>query len=156
MKNKISHIKIKLLNIGFVFMIIGIMISFIEIFLPLLSYSFNSKAFILDLTGCIISFSILILINIFLPILSYINMNKYSKKISVIVLILCVINICFNIFFVYIRLNNLPLFPFSFVVIDTIFAGVINIIYNIKIAFFAFLVSTSLFFITTIFSIKKL
>ena len=32
MKNKISHIKIKLLNIGFVFMIIGITISFIVIF----------------------------------------------------------------------------------------------------------------------------
>ncbi len=153
MINKTSHIK--LLNIGSIFLSVGIMISFIEVFLPLLSYGFNSKAFIPDLIGSIISFLILILINIFLPILSYININKCSKKISVTVLILCVVNMCFNIFFIYIRLNNLPLFPFSFIVIDTIFAGVLNIIYNVKIAFFPFLVSTSLFFITAIFSIKK-
>lgn len=155
MENKISHIKIKLLNVAFVFLLIGITISFIEIFLPLLSYGFGSKALIFDITASIISLSILIFINIFLPILSYTNLRKCSKKISVIVLILCVINICFNIFFIYIRLNNLPLFPFSFVVIDTIFAVILNIIYNIKIAFFVFLISTSLFLITSIFSIKK-
>lgn len=155
MKNKISHVKINLLNISFTSLIIGSMISFVEIFLPILSYNFNSKSFILDLTGSIIAFSILILINVFLPILSYINQNKYSKKASSLVLILCIINICFCVFFIYLRLNNLPLFPLSFIFIDTVFAGVLNILYNVKLAFFAFLVSTSLFLITTIFSIKN-
>lgn len=156
MKNKISHIKITLLNIGFISFIIGVAISFVEIFCPLLSYSFNSKAFKMDLICSIISFSILILINIFLPILSYINLNKHSKKISVIVLILCLINICFNIFFVYIILNNLPIFPITFLFIDTMFAGVLFVFFNnVIIAYFAFLVSTSLFLITTIFSIKN-
>ena len=156
MNNKIACIKIKLLNIGLIFMIIGITISFVEIFLPLLSYGFSGKGFIGDLIGSIISFSILILINIFLPILSYINLNKYSKKISVIVLILCIINMCFNIFYVYIILKNLSLILGSSLVIDTIFAVVLHIIrHNVKIAYFVFLVSTSLFLIATILSIKN-
>ena len=39
MRNKIS--RLNLLNIGFIFLSVGVIISFVEIFLPLLSYSFN-------------------------------------------------------------------------------------------------------------------
>ena len=79
MRNKIS--RLNLLNIGFIFLSVGVIISFVEIFLPLLSYSFNSKAFTLDLIGSVIAFLILMLINSFSAILSYINKDKCSKKI---------------------------------------------------------------------------
>ncbi|HCD81071.1 MAG TPA: hypothetical protein DEQ65_01795 [Ruminococcaceae bacterium] len=150
MRNKISPLN--LLYTGFIFLSVGITVSFVEIFLPLLSYGFNSKAFTLDLIGSVISFLILMLINSFSAILSYINKNKCSKKIQAAILILCVLNLCFCIFFIYIRLNNLPLFPLSFIAIDTVFAGIINIIYNVKIAFWLFLISTFLFFLNAIFT----
>lgn len=153
MRNKIS--RLNLLNIGFIFLSVGVIISFVEIFLPLLSYSFNSRAFTLDLIGSVIAFLILMLINSFSAILSYINKNKCSKKLSVTILILCFLNLCFCISAIYISLNNLPLFPLSFIVIDTVFAGIINIIYNVKIAFGLFLISNCLFFFNATFTVGK-
>ena len=141
--------------LGILFLTVGTVVAFIEIFFPLLTYS-NTDILSLEFESAAISFAVLILLNGLLPTMLYISTKKCSRTFSIICIVWGTLNMLLNLCIIYIRLGNIPTFPITALFIDTMLAKILFVLLNeVLFSYFVFFVSTLLFMRCIISSLKK-